>query len=92
MTDDDRADVLLLRLNLVFLLFVAFLPFPTKLVADALYEQETDAERLAVVVVGYTVPIALGILVPPAAVALCFALAIFLVVPFKELGQVLSGT
>jgi len=132
----DRADVLFLRLNLVFLLFVAFLPFPTRLVADGLYEHETEAERVAVVVygltllairlaffvlesyarrehlliagaddadlrderkkfvyvaIGYIITIALGILVPLAAVAIYFALAIFLVVPFRALGQVFSG-
>jgi uncharacterized membrane protein len=30
----DRADVTLLRLNLLLLLLVAFLPFPTRLVSD----------------------------------------------------------
>lgn len=48
----DHADVLLLRLNLLFLLVVAFLPFPTRLVADAI--DDGDAERVAVVVYGLT--------------------------------------
>jgi len=50
----DRADTILLRLNLVFLLVVAFLPFPTRLIADAIYEEGIDAERVAVVVYGLT--------------------------------------
>jgi hypothetical protein len=33
---------------------VAFLPFPTKLVADAIYDHENEAERVAVVVYGLT--------------------------------------
>lgn len=49
----DRVDVILLRLNLLFLLVVSFLPFPTRLVADAL-QQDTDRERVAVVVYGCT--------------------------------------
>jgi len=49
----DRVDVLLLRLNLLFLMVVSFLPFPTRLVADAL-EEGRDAERVATVVYGIT--------------------------------------
>jgi uncharacterized membrane protein len=48
-----RADPILLRLNLLFLLLVAFLPFPTRLVADSL-AQGTQAERVAAVVYGVT--------------------------------------
>jgi len=131
----DRADVLLLRLNLLFLMVVGFLPFPTRLVADSLHE-EVAAERVAVVVygltmlairltfilldsysrrahlllpsdddpdlqdlrrkyvyvvVGYALTIALGLVVPVAAVVLYFALAIVLVVPFRTVAQVLAG-
>ncbi len=131
----DRADVLLLRLNLLFLMAVGFLPFPTRLVADSLHE-DVAAERVAVVVygltllairltfilmdsysrrahlllpsdddpdlqdlrrkyiyvvVGYVLTIALGLLVPIAAVILYFALAIVLVVPFRMVAQVLAG-
>ncbi len=49
----DRADTILLRLNLLFLLCVSFLPFPTRLVADSLHET-TDGERVAAVVYGLT--------------------------------------
>ena len=47
-----QSDSIFLRLNLLFLLVVAFLPFPTRLVADAL--QHTDAERVAVTFYGLT--------------------------------------
>lgn len=132
----DHADVLLLRLNLLFLMVVAFLPFPTGLVADALNE-ETDAERIAVVVYGltllairvtfvlmdrysrrarlllptdddpdlqeerrkvayvvsgYAITVLLGVAVPILAVVLYFALAIVLVIPFRTVARLFSGT
>jgi uncharacterized membrane protein len=49
----DRVDRIFLRLNLLYLLLVAFLPFPTRLVADALH-QSTGAEQVATVVYGIT--------------------------------------
>ena len=42
----DRADAVLLRINLLLLLAIAFLPFPTKLVADAIHH--FDEERVFV--------------------------------------------
>ncbi len=42
----------IMRLNLALLMAVAFLPFPTKLLAEAIHE--TDAERAAVIVYGAT--------------------------------------
>ena len=57
-----QSDSIFLRLNLLlllvvaflpFLLVVAFLPFPTRLVADAL-QQSADAERVAVTFYGLT--------------------------------------
>jgi uncharacterized membrane protein len=42
-----------LRLNLLLLLAVSFLPFPTRLVADAL-DKTTDWQRMAAVVYGLT--------------------------------------
>ena len=45
-----RADGLFLRLNLLLLLVVAFLPFPTRLMAD--YFGKSDPERVAVVFYG----------------------------------------
>ena len=47
-----RSDPIFLQINLLVLLVVAFLPFPTRLVADALHN--TGAERVAVTVYGMT--------------------------------------
>jgi len=46
----DRADAAFVRLNLLLLLFVSFLPFPTKLMAE--YLTERGGERVAVVFFG----------------------------------------
>ncbi len=45
-----RADPLLLRINLLLLLMVAFLPFPTHLVAEALHRE--SSERVFVTLYG----------------------------------------
>jgi len=127
-----RTDSLLLRINLVLLLVVAFLPFPTKLVAEGLHD--TDAERVFVTVYGFTlltisllgwtldayarherlygprgddedleaerrdiwpvvgayvIAIVVGLALPKLAVALYFGLAVFLVVPFRDLRRTL---
>ncbi len=47
-----RTDPLLLRINLLILLVVAFLPFPTRLVADALHHE--GSERVFVTMYGLT--------------------------------------
>ena len=128
-----RSDSIFLRLNLLLLLVVAFLPFPTRLVADGL-QQGTDAERVAVtfygltllairllgaglaeyarrehlysppkqgeeppgaqqkllsVVIGYVIAIITGLLLPAVAVAVYFALAVYLVVPFRQVARLL---
>jgi uncharacterized membrane protein len=49
----DRVDTVLLRLNLIFLLLVAFLPYPTRLVATSL-EETISPERVATVIYGVT--------------------------------------
>jgi TMEM175 potassium channel family protein len=127
-----RADSLLLRINLLLLLVVAFLPFPTKLIADALHH--TNAERVYVtlygltlltirllgyaldayarhehlyshdhddedlqserrtrvpVSAGYAIAILIGLAAPTVAVALYFALALYAVVPFRDLRRLL---
>ena len=46
------ADRWVMRLNLLLLMFVAFLPFPTKLMAEAI--DQTTAERAAVIFYGLT--------------------------------------
>lgn len=129
-----RADALLLRINLVLLLFVTFMPFPTRLVAEAL--RDRDSERVFVtlygftllamrtflsaldtyarrehlyearpadeelvmertkllpVIIGYVTAMLAGILLPTIAVALYFGVAIYLVVPFREVARVVLG-
>ena len=128
-------DQLFLRLNLLVLLAVVFLPFPTRLIADALRQADTSSERVYVtmygltllaitllgsaldayaryqhlyspakegeelhatqrkflpVVIGYVIAILIGLLLPAAAVALYFGLAVYLVVPFREVARVLA--
>jgi uncharacterized membrane protein len=127
-----RTDPIFLRLNLLILLVVAFLPFPTRLVADAL--QHAQAERVAVTVygltllvirilgsalaeyarrehlysshegseeaegpqrkllpiaIGYVTAILIGLILPGAAVALYFSIAVYLVVPFRDVARLL---
>jgi len=47
-----RADVTLLRINLLLLFFVSFLPFPTRLLSE--YVRTDQAERVAVTFYGLT--------------------------------------
>lgn len=56
----DRADTTILRLNLLVLLFVSFLPFPTRLVAE--YVTKDDAERVAVTIYGMTLLVSVAVL------------------------------
>jgi uncharacterized membrane protein len=46
----DHIDGVFMRINLVLLLFCAFLPFPTRMMSE--YHGEIDAERVAVVFYG----------------------------------------
>jgi uncharacterized membrane protein len=127
-----RIDPLFLRLNLLVLLAVVFLPFPTRLVAESL--SSTSSERVYVtmygltllatrllgsaldryarhehlysshgegeelqstqrkfwpVVIGYVISILVGLLLPVVAAAFYAALAVYLVVPFREAARVL---
>jgi uncharacterized membrane protein len=52
----DRVDTVFVRLNLLFLLFVAFLPFPTRLFAE--YIGRNSPERVAVTIYGLTLLLA----------------------------------
>lgn len=52
----DRADATLIRLNLLLLLVVSFLPFPTKLLGE--YIREVGAERVAATVYGINLLVA----------------------------------
>jgi uncharacterized membrane protein len=55
LTEDlDHVDRIFLRLNILFLLTISFLPFPTRLVGDAL-EKSESWQRMAVTVFGLTV-------------------------------------
>ena len=134
MTDRlTQVDSLLLRLNLILLLGVAFLPFPTQLMADSLREPanervyvtlygltllairliafglnvyarrqhlyspqgageelRTDQREFLPIIVGYVIAILIGLALPRLAVALYFALALWLVVPFWEVVRLLS--
>ena len=56
----ESVDKTLMRLNIVLLMLVAFLPFPTRVLADSLTQNEA-AERAAVVVYG-TVVLAIELL------------------------------
>ena len=128
-----RSDPIFLQINLLVLLVVAFLPFPTRLVADSLHSE--GAERVAVtfygltllaihvlasaldayarrehyyspqadddeiqaprrkllpVVIGYVIAILIGLVFPQVAVVLYCGIAVYLIVPFREVTQPLS--
>ena len=127
-----RADPIFLQLNLLVLLVVAFLPFPTRLTADALHNE--TAERVAItvygltllvirllasalneyaqhedlfssqgdgdgvqgpqrkllrVVIGYVIAIIIGLVLPGLAVALYFGIAVYLMVPLRQVARLL---
>ena len=127
-----RSDPVFLQINLLVLLVVAFLPFPTRLVTDALHD--VGAERVAVTVYGltllairllgsaldayarrehlyspqgdgaevqgprrkllpvvivYVIAIIIGLVVPGAAVAVYFGIAVYLIVPFRQVARLL---
>ena len=129
-----RVDSLLLRINLLLLFVIAFLPFPTRLIAEALHD--TNSERVFVtvygltlltirllvtaldayarrqhlyahgeadeelqterrqhwpVLAGFVIAILIGLAAPTAAVMLYFALAVFLIVPFRDIRRLLFG-
>jgi uncharacterized membrane protein len=52
----DRADAAFVRLNLLLLLVISFLPFPTRLFAD--YIDHESPERVAVTIYGLTLLLA----------------------------------
>jgi uncharacterized membrane protein len=127
----ERADSILLRLTLLMLLTVSFLPFPTRLVAESLHnasdervfvamygltllcvrvllyaidayarrerlyapneteEFETERQTVLPALIGYLVAVGVGCLLPRVAVALYCAIAVYLIVPFKELARLL---
>jgi uncharacterized membrane protein len=136
MTDRLKgADSLLLRINLMLLLVVAVLPFPTKLVAAGLHdingkrvfvtlygltlltirllgfaldayarhenlyergpadaELQTEHRDIWPTVAAYVAAILIGLALPTLAVALYFAVAVFLVLPWRDLRLVFRRT
>ncbi len=127
-----RSDPIFLQINLLTLLVVAFLPFPTRLVANALHN--TGAERVAVtfygltllairllgsaldayarrehlyspqgdgddvqgprrkllpVIIGYAIAILIGLVLPEVAVVLYCGIAVYLIVPLREVARLL---
>jgi uncharacterized membrane protein len=129
-----RSDPILLRLNLLLLLAVTFLPFPTRLVAEALLdvdgervfvtmygltllairifltildeyarrehlysdepesaESKRERRQLLPIVAGYSVAILVGLVWPAVAVVFYCVIGVVLVVPFREVWQLLSG-
>jgi uncharacterized membrane protein len=128
----SRADSLLLRINLLLLLVIAFLPFPTRLVAEGLHDtagervfvtvygltllvirllgfavdayaerehlyiatSEREASQIAdrkllSVIVGYVFAILVGLIVPSVAIVFYFGIAVYLVVPFREVARLI---
>ncbi len=126
-------DAIFLRINLLVLLGVAVLPFPTRLMADALGEPgservfvtvygltlltirvlalsldgyarrehlystpdageelRTDQRKSMPVIIGYVIAVLIGLALPRVAVALYFALVVYLVVPFRQVARRLS--
>ncbi|HEX6543171.1 MAG TPA: TMEM175 family protein, partial [Ktedonobacterales bacterium] len=56
----EQADAALMRLNLLLLLVVAFLPFPTRLLVE--YSHSFEAERVATTIYGLTLLMATSLL------------------------------
>jgi uncharacterized membrane protein len=126
-----RTDSIFLRLNLLLLLVVTFLPFPTGLVGEALREpsservfvtlygltllairllgfaldeyadrehlyaprsddeEQRERKQLLPVVAAYLIAILIGLAFPVIAVAFYLSIAVYLVVPFREVSQLL---
>ena len=135
MTDRlPRADGVLLRINLLLLLVIAFLPFPTKLVAEAIHHSQAERvfvtfygltlltirllgaaldayakhehlytdggaevellfERRALVpvLIAYAVVLGVGLALPTFAVVLYLAVAVYLIVPVREIRRMFSS-
>ena len=50
-------------------------------------EAQDERRRLPLVVIGYVIAILVGLAVPGVAVALYFGIAVYLVVPFREVAR-----
>jgi len=83
----ERVDALFVRLNLLLLLAVSFLPFPTGLVGQYVDDADEEAarflgRRLEPGLAGYVLFILVGIFVPVVAVFGYLAVAIAIIFPF----------
>jgi len=131
MTDQlDRADRILLRINLLLLMMVVFLPYPTRLIADALKEPSgervfitlygltllvirallfaldayakhahlysterrdqdlsTDRRKRLPTLAAYAIAILIGLAWPILAITMYFGIALYVVVPFREVAR-----
>ncbi len=126
------ADSLLLRINLILLLAIAFLPFPTRLVSEALHdiegervfitmygltlltirllqlalgayarraslcarrddteEDKIEEREVLPVIIAYVTAILVGLAFPRVAVVLYFGVAVYLVLPIREVARLL---
>ena len=81
-------DPVLLRINLLLLLVIAFLPFPTKLIAESIHH--SAEESVFVTFYGLTLLAIRLLAFPTAAVVLYLAVAVFLIVPFGEIPRLFS--
>ena len=79
----ERADAAFVRLNLLLLLFISFLPFPTRLVAE--FIRQDKAERLTPGLGAYVVLIVSGLFVPVIAVIGFLGIALYYIIPFRRL-------
>jgi hypothetical protein len=99
----DRADATFIRLNLLLLAFVAFLPFSStllwvlwryavraNLVRPDLADEEVQllTQRLTPGLGGYVVLIVAGLFVPVIAVGGYLAIALFYIIPFRRFGRI----
>jgi TMEM175 potassium channel family protein len=135
MTDQlTRVDSILLRLNLLLLMVVVFLPFPTQLVAEYLREPSSelvfvtmygitllvirvllfaldgyarrehlystegadpdlsaDRKKRLPTLTAYVIVILIGLAAPELAMALYFAIAVYVVTPFRQVGRADPG-
>jgi uncharacterized membrane protein len=127
-----RTDPVFLRINLLLLLVVVYLPFPTRLTAEALHntsgervfvtmygltllairllgsaldgyarrehlysphqddeELHRDRRKLLPVVIGYVIAFPIGLALPVLAMTLYLGIAVYLVVPFRDVARIL---
>jgi uncharacterized membrane protein len=82
-----------LRLNLLLLMFVVFLPFPTTLVTEAFGDEELARVRRTSLtgILMYVVAIVGGIAFPGIAVSFYFLIGLYLVIPWRQVAHLAGG-